>query len=200
MSEPHSDPWEQPLGAVPGRRRPARVPRSGRPRARARVEVARGAPARALEPAGHGVFAATVPAAAGRRLRVPSSTASGAARPVLALAARGHPRARRGCRPGRVRLDRRRRAGRRPLRDARDLRAARRHVHAEGTFDGGDRAPGAPARARRHRDRADAGRRLPRRARLGLRRRLPLGRALGLRRPARASHASSTPPTRRASR
>ena len=35
-------------------------------------------------------------------------------------------------------------------------------------------------------DRAAAGRRVPRRPRLGLRRRLPVGRALGLRRPARA--------------
>ena len=44
----------------------------------------------------------------------------------------------------------------------------------EGTFDGRDPAPARAARARRHGDRADAGRRVPRPPRLGLRRRLPV--------------------------
>ncbi len=70
------------------------------------------------------------------------------------------------------------------------------------------RAPAGLARARRHRDRADAGRRVPGRARLGLRRRLPVRRRIaptaarpGLaaprrRRPrARASRSSSTSST-----
>ena len=55
------------------------------------------------------------------------------------------------------------------------------------------------ARARRHHDRADAGRRVPGPPRLGLRRRLPVGRPVVLRRPARRSSGSSTPPTPRAS-
>ena len=50
----------------------------------------------------------------------------------------------------------------------------------EGTFAGVDRAPRLPGRTRRHGDRADAGRRFPRRAQLGLRRRAAVraGRAL----------------------
>ena len=67
---------------------------------------------------------------------------------------------------------------------------------AEGTFDGGDPAPARAARARRHRDRADAGRRVPRPPRLGLRRRLPLRRPLGLRRPARPRAARRRRPRR----
>ena len=69
----------------------------------------------------------------------------------------------------------------------RDLRAARRHVHSP-------RAPSPAARqrlpelarSRRHRDRADAGRRVRRRAQLGLRRRRPV-RAVAELRPARRS-------------
>ena len=58
---------------------------------------------------------------------------------------------------------------------------------AEGTFDAAiEHLPGA-RRARRHRDRGHAGRRVPGRARLGLRRRLPVGRAVELRRARRAS-------------
>ena len=52
----------------------------------------------------------------------------------------------------------------------------------EGTFDARDRVPGRPRRARRHRDRGDAGRRLPRAARLGLRRDLRLRAVRPLRR------------------
>ena len=65
------------------------------------------------------------------------------------------------------------------------LRAARRHVHARGHV----RRRAAPARpsgrARRHRDRADAGRRLPGPAQLGLRRRAAVRARSRLRQPGR---------------
>ena len=54
----------------------------------------------------------------------------------------------------------------------------------EGTFDAAIAHLAGLARARGHRDRGDAGRRVPGPPRLGLRRRLPLGRALRLRRAA----------------
>ena len=76
------------------------------------------------------------------------------------------------------------------------LRAARRHLHARGHVRGRDPAPARPARARRHGDRADAGRRVPRPPRLGLRRRLPVGRAVLLRRPGRAAAARRRRPRR----
>ena len=59
----------------------------------------------------------------------------------------------------------------RPWHEAVDLRAARRHVHAARHVRRRERAPRCARRARHHRHRADAGGRLPRRARLGLRRR-----------------------------
>ena len=86
------------------------------------------------------------------------------------------------------------------LRDARALRAARRHVHARGHVRGGDPAPARAARARRHRDRADAGRGVPRPPRLGLRRRLPVGRRTRPTAARSACSGSSTPRTPRASR
>ena len=67
----------------------------------------------------------------------------------------------------------------------------------EGTFDGDHRrACDDLRRARRHRDRADAGRPVPGRAQLGLRRRRPLRRAATLRRARRPASGSSTPATR----
>ena len=69
----------------------------------------------------------------------------------------------------------------------------------EGTFDGVDRAPRRAARARRDRDRADAGRDLPGRPRLGLRRRLPRTRRTRPTAGRRASRGWSTPRTARGS-
>ena len=63
--------------------------------------------------------------------------------------------------PLRLRVARRRLA-RPAVGRGRDLRAARRHLHARGHVRRGDRAPRRSRRARRHRDRADAGRRLSR--------------------------------------
>ena len=110
-----------------------------------------------------------------------------AARPVLALAAGRAARAVARRRPRRVRVDRRRlrAAG---ARRRRPLRAARRHVHARrARSTRRSRTCAALRRARRHRDRADAGRRVPGRARLGLRRRLPVAPRSRLRRARRAS-------------
>ena len=67
-----------------------------------------------------------------------------------------------------------------------DLRAAHRHVHPGGDAGRRHRAARLPGVARRHRGGADAGRRVPRRARLGLRRDRPVGRARALRRAGRA--------------
>ena len=88
-----------------------------------------------------------------------------------------------------------RRLGRCSARRARALRAARRHLHRGGHLRGGDPAPARARRARRDRDRADAGGDVPGRARLGLRRVLRLRAAPGVRRPGRARPASSTPRT-----
>ena len=93
-----------------------------------------------------------------------------AARPARAAAARRPARPVARCRPGGLRLDRRR-LDRPPARGRGALRAARRHLHARGHPRRGGGAAGPPGRARRHRRRADAGRAVPRRARLGLRRR-----------------------------
>ncbi len=67
-----------------------------------------------------------------------------------------------------------------------DLRAARRHVHPRGDVRRGHRPAGSPAPARRAHRRADAGRGVPRPARLGLRRDQPVGGARAVRRPGRA--------------
>ena len=82
------------------------------------------------------------------------------------------------------------------LREHGALRAARRHVHARGHVRGGDPASARAARARRHDDRADARRRVPRPPRLGLRRRLPQRRPRPLRRAARAAAAGRRRPRR----
>ena len=185
-------PWDAPLGAVPGAHRHDHVPRVGAACARAgarprrRPDAARARRRRRLR--GRGARGARL----GLRLRRRRRAAAG---PVLALAAGGPARALARARRRRLRLDRRRLGAARAPRH-RPLRAARRHVHARGDVRRGDPAPGGAARARRHDDRADADRRVPRRPRLGLRRRLPLRRALGLRRPARASSGSSTRRTR----
>ena len=85
-------------------------------------------------------------------------------------------------------------ARRRPAR-RRALRAARRHVHGGGHLRRRHRAPRPSRRPRRRRRRADAGRRVLRPPRLGLRRRRPL-RARTTPTAARtASSASSTPAT-----
>ena len=144
----------------------------------------------ALEPVGDGVFAGEVAADAGRRLPLRARRRARAARPVLALPARGHPRPVAGRRHPALR-DRRR--GRTCARGARALRAARRHVHARGHVRRRDPAPAAAARARRDGDRADAGGDVPRRTRLGLRRRLHLRAALRPTAGPRALRASSTP-------
>ena len=76
---------------------------------------------------------------------------------------------RRACTARRASSTRRRSAGPTPAgaasraRDLGDLRAARRHVHARGHVRGRRRAAALPARPRRHRDRAHAGRGVPRR-------------------------------------
>ena len=75
------------------------------------------------------------------------------------------------------------------------LRAARRDVHAAGTFDAAIEHLPALARARLHRRRADAGRGVPGRARLGLRRRRTCGARIAPTAAPRASPGSSTPPT-----
>ena len=131
----------------PGHRRPPRR-RVARARARRRA-VRRHAPRRP-----------------GRGVRLRPRRRAGAARSLLALPAAGHPRAFAGSRratagpPSRAEpLD--------------DLGVYELHVgtfSAEGTFDGGDPLPGGAARAGRDRDRADAGRHVPRRPWLGLRR------------------------------
>ena len=72
-------------------------------------------------------------------------------------------------------------------RRARLLRAPRRRVHAAGHVRGDHSAPGAAGRARRHRGRADADRRVPGLSQLGLRRRASVGAAIDLRRTARSA-------------
>ena len=71
---------------------------------------------------------------------------------------------------------------------------------AEGTLDAADRAPRPPGRARRRPGRADAGRRLPGTARLGVRRRAPVRRPRALRRPGRAQALRRRLPPARARR
>ena len=201
-----------PVGASargrPARRRDGRVPRVGAARrarrgARSGRDGARAGRRGLRRPRG-----ARVPAAAGDDYRY----VLGRRAPALPdPCSRWQPEGLRG--PSRV-VDpgafawTRRRLARRAAARPRPLRAARRHVHAR-------RAPSTPRsstspalrRARRHGDRGHARRRVPRRARLGLRRRLPVGRAVELRRPgglpaarrrgarARASPSSSTSST-----
>ena len=135
---------------------------------------------------GLGVWEAIVPADPGQRLRL-RDRRRGAARPGLALAARGAARARRGCWTpaawprGGAAASRRRRST--------DLLIYELHIGTftpEGTFAAAAERLGRPGRARRHRGRDHAGGRVPRRARLGLRRRLHLRRPVLLRRPAGA--------------
>ena len=154
-----------------------------------------------LQPAGDGYFAgllaeASAPAAA-------TATGSTAATSCPTRHRARSPRASHGpsevVDPG-VRLDRRRLA-RTAARRARALRAARRHVHARGHVRRGRSRGSADARrARRHRDRADAGGPVPRRAQLGLRRRVPLRRRSDLRRPGRPAAARRRLPRAPASR
>ena len=153
-----------------------------------------------------GFFAATL------ALRPATSTASVSAgsdlltvvtkairRPVLARAAGRAARAVARPRPTRLPLD----GGARSPSRSSELVIYELHVGTftpEGTFDARDPAPRRElARARGDRDRADAGRDVPRRARLGLRRRAHVRAAPRLRRARTASRASSTPRTRAAS-
>ena len=80
----------------------------------------------------------------------------------------------------------------------RDLRAARRHVHATRarSTPRSTRLDDAP-RARHHRDRADAGRGVPRRPQLGLRRRVPVRGAVDATAAPTGCGAWSTPRTSR---
>ena len=137
--------------------------------------------------------------ARGNRLRVPPRRRRPSSRPALAAPA---VRARRGeqdLRPRRLRLERRRVARRAGERRG-DLRAARRHVHPGGDAGRRDRAARPPDGARRHGGGADAGRRVPRRARLGLRRDRAVGRARALRRAGRAQAVRGRLPRPRARR
>ena len=112
-------------------------------------------------------------ASPGGRRRVP--TRGRRRRDAIRIRARATSRtacaARRGRRPRRVRVDRRgvARASRSTSSSSTSSTSAR--SRDEGTFDGVDPAAARAARARRDGDRADAGRDVPRRARLGLRRR-----------------------------
>ena len=77
------------------------------------------------------------------------------------------------------------------------LRAARRHLHGGRDLRGGHPAPAPAGRARDHRDRADAGRRVPGLAQLGLRRRPPVRAAVHLWRTARPPAPGRRRPTAR---
>ena len=125
---PHGSayPWEAPLGAFPTPGGGTRF-RVWAPRAR-ELALDRDGARTPLEPAGHGVFAAELPAAPGDRLRLRRRRRA-PARPVQPLAARRPARPVARARHRRVRLDRRRLAAARAARP-RALRAARRHVHA----------------------------------------------------------------------
>ncbi len=117
-------------------------------------------------------------------------------RPAFATAARWRPRPVPHVRPGGVPLVRHRLA--RPTAGRRhDLRAARRHLHTRGhpRRRGGEARP--PALDRRRLRRADAGQRLQRPARLGLRRRAVVVRPRALRRPGRLPALRGRVPRRR---
>ena len=192
------------LGARPARRRHNPVSRLGAARADgARAHRRRGAGAgrrraststRGSRRVGAGADYQFVLRAAERR------PAAGAARPQLAPSARGPARTLARARYRRLRLDRRAAGRRRP---AAELVLYELHVGAftaAGTFARGRGASAGACGTRRQRRRADAGRRLSRRARLGLRRRLPVRGAPRLRRARRPRRASSTPRTAPASR
>ncbi len=123
----------------------------------------------------------------------------GPPRPPVRLAARRRDGAEPDRRPQRFRLDRRRIPGP-PALVGPDLRAAHRHVHPRGDVRLGDREVGAPQGARRDARRVDAGQRLPRRLRLGLRRRLPLRPPPGIRRARRVEAAGRRLPRPQARR
>ena len=172
-----------PLGGAARRRARARrrdaLPRVGAARRNAGAGARRGADA--ARATGARRVRGRGPGRPRLRLRVPRGRRA-PARPVQPLAARGPARPVARARRRRVQLDRRR-VGAAATARPRALRAARRHVHARGDVRRGDPVPARPAGARRHRDRADARRRVPGRPRLGLRRRLPLRCALRVRRP-----------------
>ena len=137
-----------------------------------------------------GVWSALVPGVRRRRpLRLPHRRRRSAPGSGEPLAARRRARAVGGRRPDAVRLGRMAtgRASRLP-----DFVIYELHVGTftpEGTFDAIIPRLGRARRARRDGDRADAGRRVPRRAQLGLRRRAPLRAAARLRRARRAAPA-----------
>ena len=139
-------------------------------------------------------------AAAARATASASTAASACSRPGVALSARGpaRPVAGRSTRPPSPGPTA---TGAASGREGQvHLRDARRHLHAA-------RAPGRRrrgelpelARARHHRARGDAGRRVPRPLRLGLRRRRPVRADAGSTARPTTSAASSTAPTRSAS-
>ena len=166
-------PWERPLGATPvgdGLVEFRRLGAAGASDVRLRL---RGARPRRSAHEGYGVCAATVPAAHGDDYAVVLDGAR-AARPVLALAARRAARAlARASTRGALAVDRRRAARRRRWRTSSSTSCTSARSRAEGTFDAAIPHLAELRRARRHRDRAHAGRPSSRAARLGLRRRLP---------------------------
>ena len=179
---------------LPARRRPRRVPRLGAAPGRGRA--ARRRPRARAEP--------TPATASSRRRSRPRratttrtcSTASSSPTPRSRWQPRRPARAARGCStparsPGPTTASSRPRSA-----DSCSTSCTSARSRAEGTFDAAIPHLRGAARARRHRDRADAGRRVPRPPRLGLRRRLHLRRPRPLRRAGRACSGSSTPPTR----
>ena len=178
---------------VPARRAPSeRVPglgpgrRAGRGAAGSGGHGRRGAAAHA--PGRHPGLVGGGRAGGGRlrdRLRVPGGRRRAAAGPAVALAAAGQRGAEPHLRSRRLPVDRPGLAGRAAARRG-DLRDARGHVHPGGDVRRGDRAARPSPRPGRGHDRADAGGRVPRPARLGLRRHRPVGRARAVRRPGRA--------------
>ena len=183
-------PWERPLGARPSAGRVvARLGAQGRDVARAGRpddhEVHRSRRAWAS-------VAATVRARPGDDYWFVST--AGAARPGVALAARGL----RGPRASSIRL---RSSG--PTRAGRASRCATSSSTSSTSGRSPPRARSTPRsrtwsgspRHRHHWDRADADRGVPRRARLGLRRRLPVGPRIEAYGGPQASSASSTRPT-----
>ena len=168
------------------RRRHASSSASGRRGAESVVAAARADATSRSTDAGYGVYEAV--AAGARRATTTGSSLDGASRcPIRARAG-----SRDGLRgPSRVRrpAPRSRWTAASGRRRSSELVIYELHVGTftrEGTFAAAIPHLRRARRARRHRDRAHAGGRVPGRARLGLRRRLPLRRALGLRRPARA--------------
>ena len=207
----------------PGRRDPAPARRGSAGRSRPRGWASPAGSARSVEPgivefrvwapnARHGRGRRRPPRARGRRrvLRRGSPARAGrrlrllARRRQAASPTRARAGSRRACAARRACSTRRSSSGRADAgRRARSTTLVIYELHVgtftpEGTFDA---AVGAAARARgarRHRGRADAGRDLPGRARLGLRRRPHLRAAPRLRRPARARALRRRRPRRRA--